>query len=113
MAAIGAEPRHIRAGIGPCIGPASYEVGPEFPQPILVEDPAAERYFAPAGRAGHFMFDLAGYIERRLGRAGVAVVERAAVDTVADGDRFFSYRRACLRGEAAYGRALSAIVLDG
>lgn len=113
MAAIGAEPRHVRAGIGPCIGGTSYEVGPEFPHPILADDPAAERYFAPAARAGHFMFDLAGYVERRLGQAGVAVVQHAAVDTVTAGDRFFSYRRACLRGEAAYGRALSAIALDG
>ncbi len=113
MLAIGAEPRHIRAGIGPCIGPSSYEVGPEFPQPILAEDLAAEVFFAPARRAGHFMFDLAGYVEHRLKRAGVAVVQHAAMDTVVAEDRCFSYRRACLRGEAAYGRALSAIVLDG
>jgi polyphenol oxidase len=111
MAALGAEPRQIRAGIGPCIGPASYEVGPEFPQPVVAEDPGAGAYFAPARRAGHFMFDLAGYVEHRLGRAGVRLVQRAAHDTVADRERFFSYRRACLRSETAYGRGLSIIVL--
>jgi hypothetical protein len=57
------------------------------------------------------LFDLSGYIEGRLARAGVAVVGRAANDTVAEDRRFFSYRRACLRGEPAYGRALSAIAL--
>ncbi|MGH7030474.1 MAG: polyphenol oxidase family protein, partial [Stellaceae bacterium] len=113
MAAIGAERRHIHAGIGPCIGRASYEVGPEFPEPILAEDPAAERYFAPGRRANHPMFDLAGYVERRLRRGGVTLVQHAAVDTVVAEERFFSYRRGCLRGETAYGRALSAIALDG
>jgi len=111
MAALGAEPRYIRAGIGPCIGPASYEVGLEFPQPVVAEDPGAGAYFAPARRAGHFMFDLAGYVEHRLGRAGVRLVQCAAHDTVADQERFFSYRRACLRGETAYGRGLSVIAL--
>ena len=113
MAALGAEPRHIRAGIGPCIGPASYEVGPEFPLPIVAEDPGAEPFFAPARRQGHRMFDLARYVERRLGRAGVKLVQWAAHDTLAEEEQFFSYRRACLRGEAAYGRELSAIALVG
>ncbi len=111
MVALGAEPRHIRAGIGPCIGPASYEVGPEFPAPILAEDPGAESLFALAPRPGHLLFDLARYVERRLGRAGVKLAQRAPHDTVAEEERFFSYRRGRLRGETAYGRELSAIVL--
>jgi hypothetical protein len=112
MAALGAEPRRIRAGIGPCIGPSSYEVGPEFPRPIVAEDPAAAAYFAPAARLGHSMFDLAAYVEFRLGRAGVRIVQRALRDTAAEEERFFSYRRACLRGETAYGLGLSVIALD-
>jgi YfiH family protein len=110
MEAIGAVRGCIRAAIGPCIGRASYEVGAEFPQQFLAEDPASGTFFKPASRAGHFMFDLPGYIEHRLARAGVSLVERASRDTVAEED-FFSYRRSCLLGEAAYGRGLSAIVL--
>src|SRR5271154_5916376 len=113
MAALGTEPGHICAGIGPCIGPASYEVGPEFPQPIVDEDPGAAAYFGPARRPDHFMFDLAGYVEHRLGRAGVRLVQQARHDTAAEEERFFSYRRARLRGETTYGRGLSAVVLDG
>jgi polyphenol oxidase len=113
MTAIGADPRHIRAAIGPCIGSTSYEVGPEFPAPFLAEDPAAEAYFAAAPRPGHRLFDLAGYVAHRLGRAGVALTLNTGEDTLTGEDRFFSYRRACLRGEARYGRALSAIALDG
>jgi hypothetical protein len=111
MEALGAERGRIRAGVGPCIAQSSYEVGLEFPQPFLAHDPASAIYFAPAERTGRFMFDLPGYIERRLARAGVPVIERAAHDTVAEDTHFFSYRRACLRGEPVYGRALSAIAL--
>jgi polyphenol oxidase len=111
MEALGAERARIRAGIGPCIAQTSYEVGPDFPQPFLANDPASAAYFAPALRTGHLMFDLPGYIERRLARAGIAAIERAAYDTVAEDTHFFSYRRACLRGEPVYGRGLSAIAL--
>jgi YfiH family protein len=111
MAALGAVPKRIRAGVGPCIAKSSYEVGPEFPAPFLAEDPANAGLFLPARREGHFMFDLPEYVERRLRRAGVGAIARADVDTVAEEDRFFSYRRACLRGEKDYGRGLSAIVL--
>ena len=31
----------IRAAVGPCIGPTSYEVGPEFPLRFVAEDPAS------------------------------------------------------------------------
>jgi purine-nucleoside/S-methyl-5'-thioadenosine phosphorylase / adenosine deaminase len=113
MEALGAKRARIRAGIGPCIAQTSYEVGPEFPQPFLSDDPASAAYFAPALRTGHFMFDLPGYIEHRLIRAGITMVQRAPHDTVAEERHFFSYRRATLRGELAYGRGLSAILLNG
>jgi YfiH family protein len=111
MEAIGAERGRIRAAIGPCIARNSYEVGPEFSQRFLAQDTASASYFAPALRTGHFMFDLPGYIEHRLARAGIGAVQHAYYDTVAEEERFFSYRRSCLRGEPAYGRGLSAIVL--
>jgi YfiH family protein len=112
MERLGAARGRIHAGIGPCIGLGSYEVGPEFPGPIVAPDPAAEACFMPARRAGHFMFDLARYVERRLAACGVAEIESAHRDTVADPDQFFSYRRARLRGEPVFGLGLSAIVLD-
>jgi hypothetical protein len=111
MEALGAERGRIRAGIGPCIAQCSYEVGPEFPQPFIAADALSAAFFAPASRTGQFLFDLPGYIEHRLTRAGVAAIERAGRDTVAEKRQFFSYRRACLQGEPVYGRALSAIAL--
>jgi hypothetical protein len=112
MAALGAERRGIRAAIGPCIARRSYEVGPEFPQPFVAEDPGNMSFFVPAPGSGRFLFDLGGYIAHRLARVGIATVEVAPHDTVAEEERFFSYRRACLRGERSYGRGLSAIVLE-
>lgn len=113
MVELGATPSKIVACIGPCIAQRSYEVGPEFPGPILADGPHNQDYFAPARKPGHFLFDLQGYVARRLGDAGVIVIQRCPNDTLAEEDRFFSYRRSCLRGEKDYGRGLSAIMLQG
>ncbi len=112
MEKLGARRERIRAAIGPCIGPASYEVGPEFPAPFLAQDPANERFFRAAERAGHFMFDLPGYLLHRIARNGVAVAATGH-DTLAGTDDFFSYRRNTLQGVRDYGRGLSAIALRG
>lgn len=111
MVGLGAAPARIRAGIGPCIAQPSYEVGPEFPAPFLAADPADADLFRAAPRAGHFLFDLAGYAARRLSRLGLGRIERTGGDTAADPQRFFSYRRSCLTREKDYGRELSAICL--
>jgi YfiH family protein len=111
MAALGARPERVRAGIGPCIGRQSYEVGPEFAATFAEEDPRSRGFFEKAPREGHFRFDLGGFIAHRLVRLGLAAVERAPHDTVAEEALFFSYRRACLRGEPDYGRGLAAIAL--
>jgi YfiH family protein len=111
MVTLGARPERTRAGIGPCIGQASYEVGPEFSANFTAADPASAAFFVPATRPGHFLFNLPGYIALRLQRLGLAAIEQAPHDTAAEEDLFFSYRRACLRGESDYGRGLAAIAL--
>lgn len=113
MAGLGARPGGTVAAVGPCIAQESYEVGPELVAAFTAADAANAGLFAPAAREGHAMFDLAGYIVRRLETLGLAEVSVVAHDTCADADRFFSYRRARKRGEADYGRLLSAITLDG
>jgi copper oxidase (laccase) domain-containing protein len=113
MAALGARADRIRAGIGPCIGQASYEVGPEFKAAFAAADPDSPDFFVPAARPGHFRFDLPGYIVHRLKRLRLATVEQSGHDTAAEEELFFSYRRACLRGEKDYGRGLAAIALAG
>ncbi|HJT06853.1 MAG TPA: laccase domain-containing protein, partial [Stellaceae bacterium] len=111
MIRLGAVPTRIAAAIGPCIAQPSYEVGPEFPAPFLAEDASNAAFFLPAPRAGHFLFDLPGYVARRLAQLGVARVARTGGDTAAEPERFFSYRRSCLKQERDYGREISAIAL--
>jgi YfiH family protein len=111
MERLGARREQMRAAVGPCIGRESYEVGPEFPAPFLAQDEANAAFFRPARRAGHFMFDLSGYLTRRIGRAGVSV-EATGHDTLAAPEDFFSYRRNTLQGVRDYGRGLSAIALE-
>jgi YfiH family protein len=111
MKKLGATPQRIRATIGPCIGRHSYEVGPEFPAPFLAENAGNAVFLRVAPRAGHFFFDLAGYVAARLQRLGLTRIETIPGDTAAEADRFFSYRRSCHRKEPDYGRELSAIAL--
>ncbi len=111
MEELGARAGRTAAAVGPCIGQASYEVGPEFRVAFEAADPDNGRWFVHAARAGHFRFDLAGYVAARLERAGLAAVSVARADTCAEEARFFSYRRACLRGETDYGRLLSLVTL--
>ena len=107
----GAERGRIRAAIGPCIGRDSYEVGPEFRARFVAADAGNEAWFRPSARDCHALFDLAGYLEARLTRLGLASVTRTGHDTAAEPERFFSYRRTCLAGGADYGRMVSAITL--
>lgn len=108
MVALGAKTHRVSAALGPCIGARSYEVGPEFPGRFT----GAEKFFRPATREDHFLFDLPGYIEARLSTLGLASVEVLDADTRPEDSDFFSYRRACLNHEPDYGRNLSAIVLE-
>ena len=112
MVRLGARPERIVTAIGPCIAQRSYEVGPEFPAPFLADDEDNVSYFSPSRTEGRFMFDLPGYVARRLARLGVREVVRTPCDTCQEHTRFFSYRRTTLRGEPDYGRQLSAIVLE-
>lgn len=112
MEGLGALRERIVAVLGPCIGPESYEVGPEFPDRFLERDPAWARFFTPAARPQHFLFDLPAFILDRLKTLGLATVTALGCDTYSDPDRFYSYRRATHRGERDYGRLLSAIRLQ-
>ena len=110
MEAIGADRDRIRAAIGPCIARASYEVDSAFQRRFEADDRANERFFA-AARPGHARFDLEAYVAHRLAAAGVRTVEAMGLDTYAQEDRFYSFRRATHRGEPGYGRQISIIGL--
>ncbi|MBV8976884.1 MAG: peptidoglycan editing factor PgeF [Alphaproteobacteria bacterium] len=111
MEDLGAQRSRIAAAVGPCISQSNYEVGPEFRARFLDADIANAGFFAPSGRPEHFRFDLEGFVAMRLNSAGLASVEALCPCTYANGDDFFSFRRATHRRESDYGRQVSAIVL--
>ncbi|MDX1822450.1 MAG: peptidoglycan editing factor PgeF [Paracoccaceae bacterium] len=110
MEALGADRDHIHAVIGPSISQRAYEVGPEFLDAFLAEDPDNARFFAQ-GSADRMMFDLPAYGLHRLRAAGVGHAEWTRHCTYSEPERFFSYRRTTHAGEADYGRLISAIRL--
>jgi YfiH family protein len=113
MEQCGAARARIVAVLGPMIRQANYEVGPEFVTQFIKDDEANARFFQPAPRAGHALFDLAGYIAARIAAAGVGRIEDVGRCTYADPATFYSYRRSVHRREADYGRHLNAIALAG
>ncbi|AWI82688.1 polyphenol oxidase [Alloyangia pacifica] len=109
MIALGASRDGIRAVIGPTISQRAYEVGPEFLEEFMAEDPGNGRFFA-GGQGNRAQFDLPAYGLHRLRSAGVAA-EWTRHCTYSDPDRFYSFRRATHLREADYGRLISAIRL--
>lgn len=107
MVELGARRTRIRAAIGPCIAQSSYEVDEDFRAHFAPDDSG---YFEP-GRAGHWQFDLPGYVAARLRAAGIATIDDLARDTYADAARFHSYRRAMHAREPNTGRQTSVIAL--
>lgn len=97
----------ITAAIGPCISQRAYEVGPEFMDTFMDEDPENARYFA-GGAGDRVQFDLPSYLLNRL-RAVGADASWTGHCTFSDPVQFFSYRRTCHAGEPDYGRHVSVI----
>jgi len=111
METLGAARHRMVAAAGPMIRQPNYEVGQELVDRFLADDAGNARHFAAAPRAGHALFDLAGYVVARLRQARVAEIEDVGLCTYADPALFFSYRRTTHRAERDYGRHVNAIVL--
>ena len=110
MERLGARRADIVAVLGPSISQPNYEVGAEFVERFVADDPGNEHWFTPSPRAGHAMFDLNGYTIDRLRKAGVEAHWLGRC-TYAEEDLFYSFRRTTHRGEPDYGRQISAIVM--
>lgn len=111
MLELGADPKDIRAVVGPCIHQASYEVGPEFESEVLALDASNARFFARTTGEENPRFDLLNYVVARLYDAGVETVSARSECTYRNESRFYSFRRSRHRGEPDYGRQISAIVV--
>lgn len=110
MEALGADRTATVAVIGPTISQRAYEVGPEFLDTFMAQDPDYARFFAN-GTGDRMLFDLPGFGLHRLRSAGVGQADWVGHCTYSDSARFFSYRRATHAKEADYGRLISTIRL--
>ena len=109
MVGLGADPKNIRAAIGPTISAANYEVGPEFAANLVARHPAAaSRISKPDSGREHF--DLPGFIADQLRGAGVGFVADCKTCTYADPKAYFSHRRATHEGKTT-GRQIALIGL--
>ena len=111
MIALGARRERIAAAVGPCIGVAAYEVGPEFEARFVEHHPANTQFFERPVKGGKPHFDLSAYVVTRLRLARIARVDAIEACTFTNDSEFFSFRHAQAHKHADYGRQISAIVL--
>ena len=94
----------LLAWLGPCIGPRTFEVGPEVRAAFLADNAQAERHFHPV-QGGKWLADLGGLARQRLARlGGVDVYGNDGSDawcTVSQPSRYFSHRRDRVSGRMA------------
>jgi YfiH family protein len=111
MEKLGAARQNIKAALGPCIGPLSYEVDAGFRQKFIDKTDSYNLFFTASTNPGRFQFDLPAFLTSRAKAAGLADFAILGIDTYRDETRFFSYRRTTHRHEPDYGRQLSVITL--
>ncbi|MEP6656391.1 MAG: peptidoglycan editing factor PgeF [Betaproteobacteria bacterium] len=92
MERLGSGPERVVAWLGPAIGPAAFEVGPEVRDAFCLRNTAALPCFTP-GRAGKWHADLYALAALQLRAAGVHHWSGGGWCTHTDARRFFSYRR--------------------
>lgn len=92
VAGFDAAASELMAWLGPGIGPAAFEVGPEVRHAFCTDDPGAGAGFRP-GHGDRWMADLYLLSKRRLARVGVPQVYGGGFCTYEDASRFYSHRR--------------------
>lgn len=112
--AAGCVPADVLAWLGPCIGPAAFEVGADVllafgadPQQLAPADAALFRFSPRPDGSARWRADLVGLARWRLGALGVGQVSGGGWCTVEGASRFFSYRRTPVTGRMAAGIALA------
>lgn len=113
--AAGCDPADVLAWLGPCIGPAAFEVGADVlqafgadPRALSPADAALLRFSPRPDGSERWRADLAGLARRRLAALGVVAVSGGRWCTVDAPARFFSFRRAPVSGRMAAAIARAA-----
>ncbi|WOD19938.1 peptidoglycan editing factor PgeF [Paraburkholderia kirstenboschensis] len=103
----------LHAYLGPCIGPDSFEVGPDVRDAFMNSTDESEREATASAfvehprNAGKYLADLPALARLRLQRLGVTRIVGGDLCTVKQRERFYSYRR-----DRETGRMAALIWLD-
>ncbi|CAD6515483.1 Polyphenol oxidase [Paraburkholderia kirstenboschensis] len=103
----------LHAYLGPCIGPDSFEVGPDVRDAFMSGTEESEREATASAfvehprNAGKYLADLPALARLRLQRLGVTRIVGGDLCTVTQRERFYSYRR-----DRETGRMAALIWLD-
>ncbi|WP_027798802.1 peptidoglycan editing factor PgeF [Paraburkholderia dilworthii] len=109
----GVEVGALNAYLGPCIGPDSFEVGPDVRDAFIdgangaERDATASTFVAHPRNEGKYLADLPALARLRLQRLGVTRIVGGDLCTVTQRERFYSYRR-----DRETGRMAALIWLD-
>lgn len=114
VAGPGKEADGVMAWLGPCIGPAAFEVGSDVVDAFVPQDPGAAACFRYQD-GGKFLADLPELARRRLRALGVASLHgndgSLGWCTVTQSSRFFSHRRDAAR-LGSTGRMAACVWID-
>ena len=99
--AAGCAPGEVHAWLGPCIGPARFEVGPDVLQAFGVAPAANSSARFTAAAEGKWFADLPALAIDRLRATGVSTISGGTWCTASDTSRFFSFRRDRVTGRMA------------
>lgn len=100
IAALEVPAGRLVAWLGPAIGPAAFEVGPEVRDAYRSRVAGSDACFVP-NDGGRFHADLYGLATRVLESTGIAAVHGGGWCTHGEVDRFFSFRRDGATGRMA------------
>ncbi|MEO1042750.1 MAG: polyphenol oxidase family protein [Pseudomonadota bacterium] len=112
MAQKGAERAAIQVAVGPCLRRDSFEVRGDLIADVTQAHPGADIFFQPISDT-QSLYDHVGFVRERLRAAGILEqnINDVGGDTLADQQRYFSYRGARKAGSIVFGHNLSAIAL--
>ena len=112
MAKQGIAPDQIEAVIGPAIQQPNYQVGDDLRHAVLAAHDDADVFFDhDQDMDGKYRFDLPGFVQSRLRKAGLDKVTDLGIDTYGESSGLFSHRHATHAALPDSGRQISVIGL--
>jgi YfiH family protein len=99
VAALGG--KDLLVWLGPAIGPEHFEVGEEVRAAFVQKSPAFAEAFQPHRAEGKWLADIYRLARIELHALGVTKIYGGRYCTIAEPDRFFSYRRDTVTGRMA------------